>query len=184
MTLVKRKPEAWPSPFGWLPRPYDQGRLAIMERSRQDVGILETAPNRGPEIDGYLRRAFTPEDIILAGRGNWCAAWVGCVLIDAGAMVPKDFGSCDAWIPFLERCTLAQLPSFAVPGDVILYGKELEGGKLDAHHIGILWRLTPIILSNEGNRGLAGGAVNNGVAVDVGPVNRTDVLGIVKPVFA
>jgi len=48
--------------------------------------------------------------------------------------------------------------------------------KGDAHHIGLRVRLDPMILTIEGNRGFAG-TTNNGVAVDLGPLNRKDVLG-------
>jgi hypothetical protein len=179
MTMIARKAEAFPSPFDWLGPNVDQLRLMILERSRMDVGILETAPNRGDRIDRYLRRAFVPEEIIAAGKGYWCAAWAGCMWIDAGAKVPKDFGACDAWLPYLIKCTRAELPSVAQPGDAVLYG--VPG---DAKHIGIVWRVSPEVLTIEGNRGLGGSSTNNGVAVDVDGVKRTDVLGIVRPLRA
>lgn len=176
--MIPRKPDPWPAPFDWA-KGLDPLRLAILERSRMDVGILETAPNRGERIDRYLRRAGVPESVITAGSGYWCAAWAGCMWIDAGAKAPRDFASCDAWLPYAIPCTLADLPKLAQPGDAVLYG--VEG---DARHIGILWRLAPFVLSCEGNRGLGGGKTNNGVACDVDRVTRTDVLAIVKPVKA
>lgn len=181
MTLIARKPEPWPGPFDWLPNGLDQLRLMILERSRLDVGILEEphASNRGPRIDKYLRRAHVPEALIEAGRGYWCAAWAGAMWIDAGAKVPRDYGACDAWLPFMVPCTRATLATVGQPGDAVLYG--VPG---DAKHIGILWRLAPEILTIEGNRGLGGGTTNNGVAVGVDGVRRTDVLGVVRPVRA
>jgi hypothetical protein len=186
MTRIKREPVAWPAPFLWLPKPIDQVAFRILERSRLDVGILETAPNRGPEIDLYLSRAHVPKELIEAGKGNWCAAWVGAMLVDAGASVPRDYGSCDAWLPYMTACPRGDLPNRAKPGDVVLYGKPRVGGagELDAVHIGILWRLSPAILSIEGNRGLGRTATNNGVAVDVDLVARADVLGFVRPELA
>lgn len=179
--------DPWPSPFGWLPAadtPDAQLRLAILERTRLDLGILEVphASNRGPEIDRYLRRAHVPEALIAAGKGWWCAAWAGCMWLDAGASVPADFGSCDAWLPFLEPCSARELATRAAPGDVVLYGLH-KAGRLDAHHIGIVWRTAPLVLSVEGNRGFAG-TTNNGIAVDLGPITRTDMLGIVRPLAA
>lgn len=179
MTMVTRKKEPWPAPFGWLGKSPDQLRLTILERSRADVGILEDAPNRGELIDRYLRRANVPESLITKGLGYWCAAWAGAMWIDAGARVPKDYGACDAWLPYLVPCTFDGLAKFGQPGDAVLYG--VPG---DAKHIGILWRLTPQVLTIEGNRGLGGGTTNNGVAVDVDGVKRRDVLGIVRPVKA
>lgn len=186
MTMIKREPDAWPSPFPWLKRAGDhdaQLRLMILERSRMDLGILETpeASNRGPEIDRYLRRAHVPESIIAAGKGFWCAAWVGCMWIDSGAAVPRDFGSCDAWIPYMRPASMTTLATIGRPGDAVLYGKRRADGPLDAQHIGILWRMEPTILSCEGNRGLSGTPTNNGVAVDVHSVTRGDVIGVVRP---
>ena len=177
--MIARKPELYPSPFDWLGASPDQLRLAILERSRLDVGILETAPNRGERIDRYLRRASVPESIIAAGKGYWCAAWAGCMWIDGGAKTPRDFGACDAWLPYLIPCDRASLASIAQPGDAVLYG--VPG---DARHIGIVWRVTPEVLTIEGNRGLGGSATNNGVAVDVDGVKRSDVLGVVRPLRA
>lgn len=187
--MVKRSADAWPSPFSWLPRAGDddaQLRLMILERSRLDVGILETpdASNRGPEIDRYLRRASVPESLITAGKGFWCAAWVGCMWSDAGAAVPRDFGSCDAWLPYMRPASTATLAIVGRPGDAVLYGKRRADGTLDAVHVGILWRLAPVVLSIEGNRGLTGAPTNNGVAVDVHSVTRGDVLGVVRPARA
>lgn len=182
--LVKRQGDAWPGPFDWLPAGFDQLRLAVLERSRLDVGILEVPPasNRGDRIDRYLRRASVPEELIKAGKGYWCAAWVGCMFIDAGALVPRDFGACDAWLPFMAPASLSTLRNVGKPGDAVLYGKRRPDGTLDAVHIGILWRIEPEILSCEGNRGLGSKPTNNGVAVDVHAVNRGDVIGIVRPV--
>lgn len=176
----------WPGPFGWLgPKP-DQLRLAILERSRLDVGILEVpaASNRGDRIDVYLRRAGVPESVIVAGRGYWCAAAVGAWFIDAGARVPKDYAACDSWIPFMQPCELRTLAKVGRPGDAVLYGKIRPDGTLDAVHIGVLWRMEPTILSCEGNRGLSGTPTNNGIAVDVHAVTRQDVIGVVRPVAA
>jgi hypothetical protein len=181
MTMLARKAHPLPEAFGWLPAGTDQLRRRILMRSLLDVGILEEprASNRGPRIDAYLRRAFTPEPIIEAGKGYWCAAAVGAWWMDAGAKVPRDHGSCDAWLPYLVPCTLATLATLGQPGDAVLYGKPG-----DAVHIGILWRLSPQILSCEGNRGLGATSTNNGTAVDVHEVTRGDVLGVVRPITA
>lgn len=177
--MIARKAETWPAPFDWVGPNLDPLRLSILERSRLDVGILETAPNRGDRIDRYLRRVHVPEEIIAAGKGYWCAAWVAAMWTDAGAKVPRDAGACDAWLPYLIPCDRAGLVTIAQPGDAVLYGV-----KGDARHIGVIWRVSPEILTIEGNRGLGGSSTNNGVAVDVDGVKRTDVLGIVRPLRA
>lgn len=179
MTMIKPKKLPWPRPFPWLGDAPDQLRLAILERSRADVGILEDGANRGPEIDAYLKRAGVPPSVIEAGKGYWCAAWAGAMFADAGALVPKNYAACDSWLPYMEKCTAAELATVAKPGDAVLYG--VPG---DAQHIGIVWRVSPLVLTIEGNRGLGGSGTNNGIAVDVDGVKRKDVLGVVRPVRA
>jgi hypothetical protein len=178
-TRVTRPAAPWPRPFAWVDVAANPLGFRILERARADLGVVETAPNRGPEIDGYLRRAFVPETLITAGKGNWCAAWVGCIWADAGAAVPRDFGSCDAWLPYLLPCTLAELATTGREGDAVLFG--VAG---DARHIEIILRTSPKVLSIGGNRGLKGSATNNGEAVHVDQVTRSDVLGVVRPAFA
>lgn len=171
MPLVARPPKPWPAPYAWATGAPELG-LKIIQRAWVDIGMLETplGSNRGAQIDVYLRRAGVPESLITTGKGWWCAAWVGCVWMDAGAKVPNDFASCDAWLPYLESKGYA--PKV---GDALLYGV-----KGDAHHIGIVARLDPMVLTIEGNRGFAG-TTNNGVAVDIAPPMRRDILGYVRP---
>jgi hypothetical protein len=177
--LMKRPAAEWPQLFGWLPRPVDPLRSRILSRAHADWGMIETSPNRGPEIDAYLRRFHVPESLIEAGKGYWCAAWVASIWADAGAKVPRDAASCDAWLPFLVPCTAATIATVAQPGDAVLYG--VAG---DAKHIGLVVRTAPVVLTVEGNRGLSGSATNNGVAVHTDQLTRKDVLGVVRPVSA
>lgn len=179
MPLTKRKAETWPADLGWLvPQPSAGAnctalQYAVCQRAMKDVGILEVplGSNRGVRIDRYLRRASVPESLITTGKGWWCASQTGAVLIDCGVPVPADYGSCDAWIPYLD--------TKATIGSVVLYGLKKDG-RTDAHHIGIVVRLAPMVLTIEGNRGYAG-TTNNGVACDIGPMQRTDVLGYISP---
>lgn len=173
--LMKPAAQAWPADLGWLVPPPSVGanctaiQYAVAQRALKDVGILETplGSNRGVRIDRYLRRANVPESLITTGKGWWCASQTGAVLIDCGVPVPTDYGSCDAWLPYLEPN-----PS---PVCVVLYGV-----KGNAHHIGIVVRLAPLVLTIEGNRGYAG-TTNNGVACDIGPMQRKDILGYISP---
>lgn len=160
---------------GWLTseNSTDLGR-AIIRRALDDVGIVESpvGSNRGPRIDEYLRRANVPESLIRAWKGWWCAAAVGAWWADCGASVPRDYASCDAWLPFLMTDGKRAQPQ---PGDAILYGL-----RDNAHHIGVVARVIPMMLTIEGNRAFAG-TTNNGVAVDIHPPQRKDILGYIRP---
>jgi hypothetical protein len=177
MALYKAPAQHWPTMVGWLDASNStQLGLAICLRAMHDVGILEVplASNRGVRIDRYAKRAGSP-------LGSWwCAIWVGAVWADCGAKVPKNYPGTDYWLPHLLPGGPAAKPK---PGDAILYGLRKRGPvmkDMDAHHIGIVVRITPMILTIEGNRGYAG-TTNNGVAVDIGPMARRDVLGYVRP---
>ena len=171
-TLVKRPMLAWPPEAAYLDsQTISTLRAQVVRRALRDVCMLEDplGSNRGPLIDGYLRRAHVPESLITIGKGWYCASWAGAVFADAGALVPADYGSCDAWLPFIEP--LGYTPS---PGDAVLYG--VAG---DAHHIGIVLVPTPRI-TMEANRSLKDMS-NNGIGIFVGPSLRTDILGYVQP---
>lgn len=149
---------------GWLDQSNStELQRKIIVRAFADIGILEVplGSNRGKRIDEYTRRAGSP----LASW--WCAIWAGAVFRDVGALVPEGYPSCDKWLPYLQR--------EPVLGSAILYG--VRG---NAHHIGIVARLSPLVLTIEGNRGYAG-TTNNGVAVDIGPLQRKDILGYFVP---
>lgn len=176
--LVKRPAAPWPRSAGWLVPGQEYGAAGanctwleylIVRRSERDDGILEQpwASNRGTRLDAMTARAGSP-------LGSWwCGIWSGAVWADCGALVPKDYPATDAFLPHLVPTPR--------PGAAILYG--VRG---DAHHIGIVTRLATGMpgakpgrdcLTREGNRGYAGSASNNGVAVDQGPLTRLDVLG-------
>jgi len=172
--LRKKLPAApFPVPASWLPATTPDANARVTRRALAYCGILEVpaASNRGVEIDRWLRWANVPESLITAGRGWWCAAFVGGVLREEGLAAPLDYASTDAWIPYLAPGHVAEA------GDIVLYGLK-KNGKPDAHHIGLVVRRTPQMLTVEGNRAFAGTS-NNGVAVDVGPMQRTDVLGYI-----
>jgi hypothetical protein len=170
-SLIAIPAREWKRQAGWL-TPDNSTPLGrnIVERAFRDVGILEVplGSNRGVRIDEYLRRAGVPESLITSGKGWWCAAWAGAMFADAGAKVPRDYASCDSWLPFVQPEPMI--------GAAILYG--VRG---NAHHIGIVVRLDTDVLTIEGNRAFAGTASNNGVAVELGPLARRDVLGYIHP---
>lgn len=179
MTLIAKKGDAWPAAMEWLGATPDPLRVKILERARLDVGVLEEGENRGPRIDRYLRRCFVPEEMIAAGRGWWCAAAVGAWWVDAGAKVPKDYGSCDAWLPYIVPATFETLATVGRPGDAVLFG--VAG---DAKHIELLFRVSPRVLTIGGNKSFGAAVSNNGDAVDVHALTRKDVLGVVRPLAA
>lgn len=173
--LVLLKPTG-PEPrhAGWLAA-HNSTELQrrIVERAMRDDGIREKplGSNRGVRIDRYTKAAGlpVPKDKRTGEGWWWCAIWVGAVFRDCGCMVPLDYPSCDAWLPHLVK--------EAVPGAGILYGKPG-----DAVHIGIVADVPDAgpMLTIEGNRGYSG-VTNNGVAVDLAPCNRKDILGYFHP---
>lgn len=172
MALQKLKPDMWPAEAGWLVPGYNCTPLgyAVVIRALKDVGILEVPlkSNRGTRIDAMTKRAGLAVHKDKNKPGYWwCAIWAGAVMADAGSLIPSGYPACDSWLPY---CTKKQ-----EIGSAVLYG--LRG---DATHIGIVVRAEPMVLTIEGNRGFAG-TTNNGVAVDIGPMLRTDVLGYYAP---
>lgn len=172
MALRKLTPDVWPADAGWLVPGYNCTPLgyAVVIRALKDVGILEVPlkSNRGVRIDAMTKRAglALPKDPTKPGYW-WCAIWAGAVMADAGSLIPVDYPATDKWLPY---CTAKR-----EIGSAVLYG--VRG---DAHHIGIIVRTEPMVLTIEGNRGYAG-TTNNGVAVDIGPMLRTDILGYYAP---
>lgn len=162
--LVKLPAQAWPRLAGWLDdsnsTPLER---MIVERAMRDDGINEVplGSNRGTRIDAMTKRAGLTPPVW------WCAIAVGTWFIDCGCLVPADYPATNAWKPYL-----VSTPRI---GSAILYG---VGGV--AHHIGIVARLDPLLLTIEGNRGYAG-TTNNGQAVDLGPQKRTDIMGYIRP---
>lgn len=180
--LMTLKPAPPPRELGWLVPGHNCTDLgfAICERALKDIGILEvpTGSNRGTRIDRMTKRAGLPP-----GQW-WCAIWVGAVFADCGALVPSGYPLTDNWLPFLREGRDRATPH---PGDAVLYGLKKAGPVVswgNAHHIGIVVRVPepgqPLVLTIEGNRSFAGSS-NNGVAVDIGPMLRTDILGYFAP---
>lgn len=163
-SLRRLPPDPWPTLGGWMDasNSSDKGR-AVIYRSMHDVGVVEVplGSNRGVRIDRYVRRGGG------ALGSYWCAFWAGAIYADCGLKIPRDHGACDSWLPFLKADHQPR------PGDIILYGPSLQ----DAQHIGIVARVSPVLLTIEGNRGLRGGRTRNGVAVQIDEPTRSDILG-------
>lgn len=161
----------------WLPATTRPDVRAVIERALADVGLVEIPPgsNRSGVIDGYLSDAGLSAAVIATGKGYWCASAVGAWWRWVGWPVPPGYASCDRW--YAWATALGRLSSVPVEGAAVLYGTPS-----DAHHLGLVIRVSPLILSCEGNVGLGARVTNNGVACTVKAVaDRTDVLGYVLP---
>lgn len=180
MALITLPKQDWPRDLGWLVvgENCTQLQYDVCARAMRDIGILEVpnGSNRGTRLDRMTIRAG------LKPPQWWCAIWAGEVLADAGSLIPRDFPGTDYWLPHIEDEPCV--------GAAILYGLRKPGPVLktmNAHHIGIVVRLPEpklgqqLMLTVEGNRAFSGTASNNGVAVDIGPVLRKDILGYYHP---
>lgn len=163
-----RRPAAAWTPAGTAPI-----RREIIERALADVGILELARNRSPFIDETNRMAGVPEDLIESGRGFYCASWAGRIWRECGLDVPPGYGSCDAWIAWARKT--GRWRGTPVLGAVVLYGTPA-----DAHHAGIVVRLTPRLLDVEANTSPMGFS-RNGEGIFCKPVAQGHVIGYVDP---
>lgn len=168
---------SWPAAAGWILNTAPLSVQNVVRRGLRDVGILEMPPgsNRSGRIDAYNLRAGVPVG------SYWCAAAVGAWWQDAGLKVPPWYASCDNWLHWAHE-TGRWVPKGHNPplGGAVLYGTDT-----DAKHIGLIIRVSPLILSLEGNttvEGAAFSASRNGVAVSLKEVTASDpVLGYVSP---
>lgn len=180
MGALHRVPsKEWPGALSWLHPGVNCTALgaSVCARALQDVGTLEVpnGSNRGEYLDVWTKRAGlpVPKDDKTGEGWWWCAIWAGVVLADCQLLVPTDYPACQAWLEYLG--------DEPTPGSIVLYGVNSV-----AHHIGIVVRNPEaaagqlLRLTIEGNRAFAGSS-NNGLAVDIGPMMRTDVLGYINP---
>lgn len=155
----------------WLDDSVSELAQAIVRRAMRDVGIVEMPPgsNRSPAIDEYVGAVGSP-----AGS-RWCAAALAAWWRDCGADVPVvDGGSCNAWMTWAARQKIWN--SEPAPGRAVVYGRNGV-----AVHIGVIVRVSPVLLSVEGNTSLAGGLDADGIAVTLKRVATSRVLGYITP---
>lgn len=160
-------------PAPWLPSTTSPLVRAIVEGAIETIGCLEEplGSNRGPQVDEWNRVGGG----VPAGS-YWCASWAGWIWRQADAALPPYPASCDSWMTWAKRHGMwRQHPE---PGDAVLYGVPT-----DAKHIGIVIRVTPAVLSIEGNTTVEGSTFErNGTAVALKLVTGNDpVLGFVRP---
>lgn len=155
----------------WLPLSVPALNRNIVKRALCDIGICEIPPgsNRSGRIDFYNQQTHAPLGSF------WCASAVTAWYREAGADVPpKAQASCDVWMEWAKKEGLwHKEPTY---GAAVVYGKPG-----DANHIGVVVRLTPLLLSVEGNTSIGGEFSRNGVAVDLKEVSRSRVLGYIHP---
>jgi hypothetical protein len=138
-------------PCRWLGPEVGATAELVVREACAALGICEEPPgsNRGPEIDGWNRAAGVP----LASY--WCASFAGAMWQRAGIEPPRGYASCDrlmAWGQQTGRWT-AHVPSL---GALVLYG--VPG---DARHVGVIVRITPLVLSVEGNTTVEGSRLDS-----------------------
>jgi hypothetical protein len=159
------------APAAWLDEAEPALERAIVSRAICDVGIVEMPPgsNRSQRIDEYVAAVCSPPG------SRWCAAALAAWWRECGAMTPaRDAGSCNAWLAWaIQRKTFSRVPR---PGRAVIYG---SGGS--ASHIGVIVRVTPLLLSVEANTSVAGGFDADGVAVALKQVSVSRVLGYIQP---
>lgn len=200
MTWTTRPASPWPALARWLAdSAFSNLQRAIIFRAKHDDGEQEDfGPNRSAYIDELV--TWYGLDPNVPGGVYWCGIFVGRVWADAGAKIPVGFAACDRWLE--HAVPIDSVTDVEKHGAAVLYGhrgqgalgrpwQEMVADGWDAKHIGIIAKSSrrtqsPKMptLTIEGNRGYAGSATNNGLAVDMAPMFRRDVLGIVLPVAA
>lgn len=156
---------------------------AFLDYTATLAGVCEVPPgsNRGPDIDAWATEFGSPLGSF------WCALMVGHTRKKHGLWTPPRkhlTGSCDEWYLAAEQDGL--FTRTPVPGAAVLYtnGKRNTSGayvgRLDAVHIGTVLRVTPIMMSWEGNTTL-GKYDRNGSVLALKPTEVARVLGYVLP---
>jgi hypothetical protein len=149
--------------------------------SLTNIGVCEDPPgsNRSPEIDAWAKEFGSPVGSF------WCALAVAKARREGGLWVPERYaGSCDEWWYAALRAGLtATRPSC---GAAVVYtnGRTLHGGRYDgqpdAVHIGLVLRVTPVLLSIEGNTTL-GKYDRDGFVQALKRVDESRVMGYIHP---
>lgn len=157
---------------------------AFLDYTASLAGEVEIPPgsNRGPGIDEWAKEFGSPLGSF------WCALMVGHTRRKHGLWTPPSHhltGSCDEWYLAAEKDGL--LSYRPVPGAAVLYtnGRTITSpgryaGRRDIVHIGTVLRVTPVLMSWEGNTTL-GKYDRNGYTLALKEVDTARVLGYVLP---
>ena len=176
--------DGFPRNARWLPDPMDmrhhdvecRGILAV-ERALRDVFLMEKpiGSNRGVTIDDYNRRAGAPLG------SPYCASAATVWWEDAGLEVPAaDRASCD--VLYRWAITTQRFHHAPTIGAWVMYGT----GKPEdpSNHVGIVIRLTPLLMTFEANTSMDGQYNREGFAFDrkiIERLTRRPVLGYCWP---
>lgn len=178
----------------WLEPSLDARRRLAVTRALCDFNVMEVPPgsNRGATIDQYNEAA--------GGRDGdpYCASSLTAWYRDAGLETPPM--DPDWWIdkklPYLPPCSCDawwrwgtvthRITHDPTPGDAVVYGSTVErNGKMviDANHIGILIRRTPLLVTLEANTSADGKFNREGFCFDRKFIERTNtrLLGFLSP---
>ena len=158
------------------------GVAAALDFALRNVGVCEDpiGSNRGPEIDAWAREFGSPPG------SYWCALSVGMARKSGGLWIPSlDVGSCNEW--FHEASRLGLTRKDPEPGAAVIYTNHSRvaggryDGQLDAVHIGLVLRVTPILLAIEGNTVISS-FDRNGFVQTLKEVDRDRVLSYVAAI--
>lgn len=170
-------------PASMIPTVSDKVRRAL-DFALTNIGVCEDPPgsNRGPEIDAWTREIGSPLG------SYWCAIAVAKARKEGGLWIPHFMaGACNEWVYEAKRFGL--VIDEPVAGAAVVYTNHtriLAGryvGQLDAIHIGLVLRVTPVLMAIEGNTTL-GRFDANGYVQTLKEVDRSRVLCYVAPDFA
>lgn len=157
-------------PLGrWIPDGTPAINALIARRAMCDIGIMEITTNRSPVIDGYMDAVGSPRGM------SWCAAAAAAWFREMGAEVPPtEAGAVHAWKDWAFHTS--RWTSVAAIGRAVIYGDASD----NPEHMGVIIRVTPTLLSTEGNTSLVGYSTN-GVGCFAKAVTVARVLGYVNP---
>jgi hypothetical protein len=175
--------DGFPRVGRWLVDPLDERHNDVacraglaVERALRDVFLMESPPgsNRGKSIDEYNRRAG------VALGSPYCASAATAWWEDVGLEVPKQ-GRADCDVLYRWALTTGRFHHAPAVGALILYGTGKQPDP--ASHVGIVIRLTPLLMSFEANTSIDGLYNREGFCFDRKVIERTNtrVLGYCHP---
>lgn len=175
--------QPWPAELAWMTPDTPSLQIAICDRAWKDLAVCETPPgsNRGGRIDEFCRRAGAPLG------SYWCMAAATAWWEDAGAIVPTvDRASCQAVMMWAQQ-NGTWFKSVPALGAMAIYGTPNGNGGWApnaaghlAHHVGVVVRILPYMITAEGNAAWSGFS-SNGEAVLLKQSEVRRIMGYVHP---
>jgi len=140
-------------PCAWLDDSVDATRAAIARWAASRIGVYDTTgPHRSPQIDAWNLAAGAPLG------SPWCASFASAVW-RANGVTPGGNAACQDWH---EKAVVASR-WLATPqaGDVALFDFSTTPGWAD--HCGVVIRVSPTVLTVEGDTDDRGSNLAKGV---------------------